>query len=289
MITVNSISGGQTSAYIAANYPADHNIFALVTSEDPVVKYPDEKLRQVVSDKIGREFIGTLEDDTIIHTILDLEQFIGQEIVWLVGQPFEAVLYDRHRTGKIAENPYLPNVVSRFCTENLKLVPMFEWWLENINEIVEMRIGFRANETSRAKTMMAKTDKDGNSLFKYSFGKDSRGRNAWTEVPWQKPRFPLIEDNLYKDNIVNYWRGKGVRFALRNNCIGCFHRPPELLAVQWESHPNKMEWFSKQEEENKKGGTWKKGMRYKEIKSWNKQLGLFEEDFNDCDTGYCGL
>ena len=33
--------------------------------------FPDAKIRQEVSDKIGAEFIGTLEDDTIIYTILD--------------------------------------------------------------------------------------------------------------------------------------------------------------------------------------------------------------------------
>ena len=41
--------------------------------------FPDEKIRQIVSDKIGAEFIGTLEDDMIIYTILDLEQYIGQK------------------------------------------------------------------------------------------------------------------------------------------------------------------------------------------------------------------
>lgn len=73
MKTVNSISGGQTSAYIAANYLADYNVFALVTTDDKNCLYPDAKVRQLVSDKIGKEFIGTLEDDVIINTILDLE------------------------------------------------------------------------------------------------------------------------------------------------------------------------------------------------------------------------
>ena len=34
MVKVNSVSGGQTSAYIAANYPADYNVFALVRTND---------------------------------------------------------------------------------------------------------------------------------------------------------------------------------------------------------------------------------------------------------------
>tara|TARA_R110002096_G_scaffold198134_2_gene381820 strand:+ start:648 stop:893 length:246 start_codon:yes stop_codon:yes gene_type:complete len=80
MKTVNSVSGGKTSSYIAANYPADYNIFSLVRVEDKSCMFPDAKIRQIVSDKIGREFIGTAEQDEIIYTMLDLEQFIGREI-----------------------------------------------------------------------------------------------------------------------------------------------------------------------------------------------------------------
>ena len=63
MKTVNSLSGGKTSSYIAANYPADHNIFALVRTDDKNCIYPDAQARQIVSDKIGKEFIGTLEEN----------------------------------------------------------------------------------------------------------------------------------------------------------------------------------------------------------------------------------
>ena len=46
MITVNSLSGGKTSSYIAANYPADHDVFALVRIEHKPSKFPDKKIRQ---------------------------------------------------------------------------------------------------------------------------------------------------------------------------------------------------------------------------------------------------
>ena len=36
MKTVNSLSGGKTSSYIAIHYPADYNVFALVHSDDPL-------------------------------------------------------------------------------------------------------------------------------------------------------------------------------------------------------------------------------------------------------------
>ena len=138
MTTVNSLSGGQTSSYIAANYPADYNVFALVRTSDINCLYPDAKVRQMVSDKIGTEFIGTLEDDMIINTILDLEQFIGQKIDWVTGKTFDEIM---NRNGK----RYLPNVTQRFCTTEMKLVPLYNWWKNNSSEPIEMRIGYRAN------------------------------------------------------------------------------------------------------------------------------------------------
>ena len=34
MITVNSLSGGKTSSYLAVHYPADYDIFSLVCIDD---------------------------------------------------------------------------------------------------------------------------------------------------------------------------------------------------------------------------------------------------------------
>ena len=48
MKTINSLSGGKTSSYIAANYPADYNVFALVRTEDLSSKFKDDKIRQLV-------------------------------------------------------------------------------------------------------------------------------------------------------------------------------------------------------------------------------------------------
>jgi hypothetical protein len=151
MITTNSVSGGQTSAFIAANYPADYNIFALVTTDDTKCLYPDAKVRQIVSDKIGKEFIGTLEEDTIIRTILELEQFIGSRIDWVSGKSFDQQIKKHKVNGEI--KTLLPSVMRRTCTVEMKIDPMFEFWQKNIGEVTETRIGFRANETSRANNM----------------------------------------------------------------------------------------------------------------------------------------
>ena len=231
--TVNSLSGGKTSSYIAANYPADYNVFSLVRTDDKNCIFPDKKIRQEVSDRLGTEFIGTLEEDMIIYTMLDLEQFIGSKIDWVTGKTFDEITV---RNGK----RYLPNVTQRFCTTEMKLQPIFDWWRKEINQVVEMRIGFRANEQRRAKTMLEKTNKNGNLEFKAIVGK-RKTQNKWADIEWQKPKFPLIENPTFKDSIENYWQDKNVRFAYLNNCVGCFHRSPVLLKHISDKHPNKFE------------------------------------------------
>ena len=282
MKTVNSLSGGKTSSYIAKHYPADHNIFALVRTDDVNCMFPDKKLRQIVSDKIGKEFIGTLEMDDIIYTMLDLEQFIGQEITWVSGKSFDEVV----KTG----GGWLPNKLHRYCTQIMKIEPLFYWWFENIKQPVEMRIGFRANEMRRAKTMINKLNENGLLEFHAIVGKTKTGtQNKWEMVGWQKPVFPLIDDSIFKDQIEAYWKDKPVRFAYMNNCVGCFHRDEMLLKHMSDKHPNKFEWFEKQEKGRDTRDTWRNGITYEKIKKFKSQYNLFDDDFNDCDSGYCGL
>jgi hypothetical protein len=282
MKTVNSLSGGKTSSYIAANYPADYNVFSLVRTDDKKCMFPDAKIRQQVSDKLGTEFIGTLEEDTIIYTMLDLEQFIGSKIDWVTGKTFDKVI---DRNGK----KYLPNATIRFCTTEMKLKPIFNWWQNKINEVVNMRIGFRANEQNRAKTMLNKTNENGFLEMKTIVGK-RKTQNKWADIEWQKPVFPLIKDNIYKDQIETFWKGKNVRFAYMNNCVGCFHRNEVLLKLMSDKHPNKFNWFIEAEQQTGYNvRTFKNGINYKQIKNSFKQTELFDDDFNECDSGYCGL
>jgi len=285
MITLNSLSGGKTSSYIAVNYPADYNVFSLVRTTDRNCLFPDKKLRQIVSDKIGKEFIGTLEEDEIIYTMLDLEQYIGEKIHWVSGKTFDEVVV---RPGG---KKFLPNKVMRFCTIEMKVQPIAEFWKENINEPIETRIGFRANEQNRAKSMLNRCEEDGFIYHKFIVGK--RGTlNKWENFKYQKPIFPLIEDAIYKDHVEAFWQDKPVRFAYMNNCIGCFHRNPILLKHMSKRHPEKYQWFINQELEvgyDTNNGGWKDGLKYQDIASWNTQMNLFDEDFSECDSGYCGL
>lgn len=280
MKTVNSLSGGKTSSYIAANYPADYNVFALVRIEDQNCKFPDEKIRKEVEDRIQAPFIGTAEDDMIIYTMLDLEQYIGKKINWVSGESFDWVIKNK--------GGWLPNKLHRYCTSEMKMQPIFDWWREEIVDPAEFRIGFRANETRRANTTLSKCNENGMLEMKAVVGK--RGtRNKWGMIEWQKPIFPLIPDQIYKDQIEQYWKDKPVRFAYMNNCVGCFHRNPILLNKMFKMHPNKMDWFVKQEEGRDPRDGWKNHYRYYKIRDHKMQTELFDDDFNECDSGYCGL
>ena len=280
MKTIASISGGQSSAYIAANYPQDHLLFALVCIEDQRCGLKDKKLQQIVSDKIGREFIATAEDDMIIYTMLDLEQYLGKEINWVVGRTFDQVITKK--------GGYLPNKVSRFCTVEMKLRPMHRWWRDNIGDPIKMQIGFRAGEERRAQRMLDRVDEDGLLVFSDVVGQHASGRNKWADTAWQKPVFPLIESRIYRDAVVEFWRDKPVRFAERNNCVGCFHRNPLLLRQMFDKHPKKMQWFM-EKEDYETNPRWITEMTYKDISRHRLQHVFDFDDFGDCDSGHCGL
>tara|TARA_R100001460_G_scaffold107251_1_gene155633 strand:- start:55 stop:897 length:843 start_codon:yes stop_codon:yes gene_type:complete len=280
MKTINSLSGGKTSSYIAVHYPADYDIFSLVRIEDNNCKFPDEKIRKEVEDRIQAPFIATAEDDMIIYTMLDLEQYIGRKITWVTGSSFDQTIKNA--------GGYLPNKIRRFCTSEMKTKPIAEWRYKNIKEDVEMRFGYRANETLRAKRMMEKLNSNGMTQVKIIVGRTKNGnQNKWKEIEYCKPSFPLIDSNIYKDKIEEYWNNKEVRFAYMNNCVGCWWRSPLLLSHINTKHPKKMEWFAKTEENSK--GTFRSDVNYRDIMKWEKQVKLFDDDFNECDSGYCGL
>ena len=281
MKTVNSLSGGKTSSYIAANYPADYNVFSLVRTDDKKCLFPDAKIRQQVSDRLGTEFVGTLEEDTIIYTMLDLEQFIGSKIDWVTGKTFDDSIIKTKKGTK-----FLPNKMARYCTTELKTMPILYWMYDVIKEPVIMRFGYRANETRRAVKMMDKTDPEGFTKVKATFTTLKDGRNSWGEYRYCKPEFPLIDDNIYKDTIEQFWKDKAVRFAYMNNCVGCWWRSPLLLKKMHNKHPEKMQWFADQETSKSK---WRSDVKYSEIIKWKTQTELFDNDFNECDSGYCGL
>ena len=52
MTTVNSLSGGKTSSYMAAHFTADVDLFSLVRTTDESCKFKDDAIRKIVEDKL---------------------------------------------------------------------------------------------------------------------------------------------------------------------------------------------------------------------------------------------
>lgn len=297
MKSVNSISGGKTSSYIAMHYPADFNVFSLVCIDDynckpkdnAIISYANRKLSKF-ADKYG-EFIATAEDDNTLKALMDLEQLMGKEITWIRGKSFDEVVNGRQTR--------LPSWARRYCTTEMKMQPIFEWWFIEIGEKCEMRIGFRFDEFKRMERFV------NNAPNKFSIpiscATYGQRQQKHQEYDWRYCAFPLIQNAITKPMIDDYWNSNGwlggnlfeesrqIKFPLISNCIGCFHKKPETLCIMANKHPEKMQWFANQENLNK--GTWLDSkIKYQLLiehskNHWNDEM--LKEFGASCDSGGC--
>jgi hypothetical protein len=299
--TVNSISGGKTSAYIAANFPADYEVFSLVCLNDSDCAPKDKSLVQYVNAKLEKyipmygDFVATAEDDQTLVVMRDLEQFIGKEIIWVRGSSFDNVIdYPLLR----GENPSrLPSWARRYCTVEMKLIPIFLWWFNNVGEKVKMRIGFRFDEFDRMEKFL--NNGENNKGFSIPVACSTRGKRLQRHesFDWRFCSFPLIKNGITKPMVEEFWKNKYVggnlfdpirkiEFPVVSNCVGCFHKKPETLSVMANMHPEKIRWFSKQEDKGM--GTWLDSrISYETIlqhsTSWSEEM----INENSCDSGGC--
>ena len=148
MVTVNSISGGKTSAYIAVHYPADYEVFSVVCLDDVRCKVKDPSVLLYAQAKLEKynnrygQFIATAEDDKTLKAMMDLEQYIGREIIWVRGLSYDDVLNSGTQTR-------LPSWARRYCTEKMKLAAIFEWWFYNIGDRKSTRLNSSHSSVSR--------------------------------------------------------------------------------------------------------------------------------------------
>lgn len=272
MTTTNSLSGGKTSSYMAIHYPADHEIFSLVRIEEKKCS-PPEWLRKKVEDKIEMDFVATTEDDETLKLMFELEQQLGREIIWVSGETFEQL---------IERKAALPNQFWRFCTTELKVKPIFEWWQKNINEIIEMRCGYRHDERDRKDAFTTS--------FKVIVGKSKSGkRNQWGEIEWRTGKFPMIDEKINVFDILKFWRERhnGIRlgnFPPDSNCVGCFWKSPTQLRINWERNPEKMHWFANLETKKRR---WKKEGMYDDFAKLGLQQNMLFNDAPRCGSGEC--
>ena len=285
MKTINSLSGGKTSSYLAMNYPVDYNIFSLVCIDDENCRPSDKKMVQAVNDKFEKygylkkygEFIATAEDDKILKVMFDLEQMLGSEIVWVRHQSLD---------WWIDKKGMLMNMNMRYCTTETKIIPICEWvvnelMLKEDMKPVLMNQGIRYDEIDRAKKGKNKEYKN-----KIITGKSKNGtRNKWTEYFWAIGNYPLINNRISHYSIQEYWKSKSILFPEDSNCVGSFWKDVQQLRKNWDDQKNKMQWFSDQEKRKKH--FFKPNIDYSQIKN----IGI-QQEFNfgtgsGCQAGFC--
>ena len=282
-ITINSLSGGKTSSYMAIHYPVNYNLFALVCIDDSSCSPKDSKIIQQVNDKLNKygfidlygEFIATAEDDKILKVMFDLEQKLGTEIIWLRDLSFE-----QH----IDLKGMLPNQMMRYCTTELKIIPIAKYVVFNIWKKMEgspvlMNIGFRMDEPQRAK--MGNERKYQSKLIIDNSGV----RNKWRTFYWADANYPLISNHIHYFHINNYWKLENIKFPEDSNCVGCFWKQIQQLRKNWDDQPLKMQWFSNQEK--RRHHFFKPNINYDQIKNIELRKGFFFGTGSGCNAGFC--
>lgn len=278
--TVHSISGGRSSAYMAMHYPADHLVFALVLTEDPACRIQDKGLLSAIRQKCP-EFEGSRELDMTLLNVLRLEQELGKEIRWCYG-----VNYDQ----LIRERKMLPNQAMRFCTKEMKVMPIFSEVFANIltgeyseslkrfiADPIQMSIGFRYDEAPRVYKMLG-AERTNNKWdwsaagacekFKVSLECDIEGKfkkqHRWIKnYEWRIRQAPMFVDRITRAHVNKYWEKKGWNFPEISNCDFCFFHTAEQMREQKRLYPDRAEWGLRKEAET--GATFNKKASMREI------------------------
>lgn len=259
---------------MATHFPADHTIFALVTNENPEGSIKDPGLMRYAGDKVG-DFISTPETDKTLIVIRDMEQRLGREIIWVkADQSFDDLIRSKN---------YIPNKVAAFCSQELKTIPVFWWCYFNLfaseGDRVNMQIGYRADEHWR----------NANPEIKLPISQSLKGqqRHKLKTFNWRELDYPLIENLVFKADILKWAKSSEYDFPPDDNCQHCFWKNPALLYKNGQRDRAKIAWAARMEKEI--GGQWRSDTSYQSILKRRPQLDMFTEEQISpmCDTGFC--
>lgn len=220
---VLSISGGRTSGYMlrrildahAGTLPSDvFAMFANTGKEMPeTLDFVEEMSQTWGVPIIWVEYRGRGKHAIVTHATASRN-----------GEPFEAL---------ITEKNYLPNPVARFCTVELKILPMERVAKESFPEFM-MAVGLRADEPRRIAKLRANP---------------SNGR-AGVE------RFaPLADAGVTVSDVGAFWRASPFDLRLpstngktmHGNCDLCYLKGADQLLSLIRENPKRAVWWMEQE------------------------------------------
>lgn len=282
MIKFNSVSGGKTSGFMAVHYPADINLFACVCIDYPRAAPKDPAILKYCLDKLNGNFIASAESHKTLKVLMQLEQLIGKEIVWVRGPSFDEV---------IDNAGCLPTWNRRFCTTEMKIIPMFEYMYFKYGKSTA-NIGFRADEFERVHLVKAgaKPVRKVKGEIKYPTSCKNFGLNRqnWEVIDWQEKDYPLYDNQIFHIQVVSWWakHHQEFDFPLDSNCRGCHHKSPARIKANFIEDPEILEWFALQEKKGKYN-TW-----HDDMIPYEKKFAMnFTEELNFdapmCNSGGC--
>jgi hypothetical protein len=279
MKTVNNISGGKTSFYMALHNPTDINIFSCVCIDYPPASPKDSKVMQYCLDKLDGNFIASAERQLTLRALIDIEQIIGKEIIWVRGKSFDQI---------IDENSALPTWKRRFCTVEMKLLPTFEYLYPRFGKTIH-NIGFRADEYDRI-ISGAKHSTFRRPISTKNFGNHYQN---WHDFDWRESMYPLNRTFHYEIKRFIAKNYPQLIFPWDSNCAGCHHKSAALIKQNYIDDPEILTWFSLQEDKklrlDKRFVTWHDDrIPYSQIFQ-TEYPDLFSgiSDFTMCNSGGC--
>lgn len=244
-------SGGRTSAYL---------LHCILEANNGL---PDRA--RVIFTNTGREMDQTLD------FVNECAHKWGVSVTWLEydrkdRKPgFIEIDYNRaSRDGLpfsklITSKSYLPNVVTRFCTIELKIRTAKRYLLTQGWGHWTNALGIRFDEARRVKVKQPK--------------------ERWSN--W----YPLFNAGITKHDIVDFWAAQSFDLKLENvkgktplgNCDGCFLKSEKTLAGLCREYPKRFSWWI--EQEYKVNSTFHKNRSYSELQSFvEKQRDWIFED-----------
>lgn len=141
------------------------------------------------------------------------------------GEPFEALIRNRQ---------FLPNPVTRFCTQELKVRVAKKFMLNRGFEHWDMVLGLRADEPRRISKMRAS---------------NAAGKERWDQVA------PMAMAGTTKADVVGFWAKQPFDLRLPNirgvtpagNCDLCFLKGESTIMELLKEHPEWADWWIEME------------------------------------------
>jgi len=207
-VIVASFSGGRSSAMM--------------------VSQMDLSDATVIFCNTGKEMPETLD------FVRDCEAQWGVPIIWLEyrsKRKYEVVSYETaSRNGEpfnqlIADKNYLPNMVARFCTSELKVLTIERYLKDQKISDWETAVGIRADEPRRVAKM--------------------RQKEGYLT--------PLADKGVTSNDVINFWKTQSFDLKLPSsgfysNCDLCFLKGYGIKQSLVNENPSLANWWAGQEE-----------------------------------------